>query len=196
VSTSAEPIRCWPATDPLYVGYHDEEWGRPVTDERGLYERFCLEGFQSGLSWLTILRKRENFRHAFADFDPDTVARFGERDVKRLLADAGIVRHRGKIEATIANARGVLELREAGTPLPELVWSFAPETYSTPRTTADWFSQTAESQALSKRLKAAGFRFVGPTTVWAAMQACGIVNDHLATCWVRDEVERAQRAGV
>jgi DNA-3-methyladenine glycosylase I len=189
VSTSAEPTRCWPATDPLYVAYHDEEWGRPVTDERGLYERFCLEGFQSGLSWLTILRKRENFRRAFADFDPDSVARFGERDVKRLLADAGIVRHRGKIEATIANAHGVLELREAGTPLPELVWSFAPETYSTPRTTADWFAQTAESQALSKRLKAAGFRFVGPTTVWAAMQACGVVNDHLATCWVRDEVE-------
>jgi DNA-3-methyladenine glycosylase I len=190
VSTSAEPIRCWPATDPLYVAYHDKEWGRPVTDERGLYERFCLEGFQSGLSWLTILRKRENFRHAFADFDPDTVARFGERDVKRLLADAGIVRHRGKIEATIANARGVLELREAGTPLQELVWSFAPEDYSTPQTTADWFAQTAESQALSKRLKAAGFRFVGPTTVWASMQACGVVNDHLSTCWVRDEVER------
>ena len=190
MSTSAEPIRCWPATDPLYVAYHDEEWGRPVTDERGLYERFCLEGFQSGLSWLTILRKRENFRRAFADFDPDVVARFGERDVTRLLADAGIVRHRGKIEATIANARGVLELREAGTPLPELVWSFAPEKYSTPRTTADWFAQTAESQALSKRLKAAGFRFVGPTTVWASMQACGVVNDHLATCWVRDEVER------
>ncbi|MDP9262208.1 MAG: DNA-3-methyladenine glycosylase I [Actinomycetota bacterium] len=192
MSTSAEPVRCWPATDPLYVAYHDEEWGRPVTDERGLYERFCLEGFQSGLSWLTILRKRENFRRAFADFDPDTVARFGERDVKRLLADAGIVRHRGKIEATIANARGVLELREAGTPLPELVWSFAPEKHSTPRTTADWFAQTAESQALSKRLKATGFRFVGPTTVWATMQACGIVNDHLATCWVRDEVERAR----
>ena len=196
MSTSAEPIRCWPATDPLYVAYHDEEWGRPVTDERGLYERLCLEGFQSGLSWLTILRKRENFRRAFAEFDPETVARFGERDVKRLLADAGIVRHRGKIEATIANARGVLELRETRTPLEELVWSFAPEDYPTPQTTADWFAQTAESQALSKRLKAAGFRFVGPTTVWAAMQACGIVNDHLASCWVRDQVERAQRAGV
>jgi DNA-3-methyladenine glycosylase I len=192
VSTSAEPVRCWPATDPLYIAYHDEEWGRPVRDEHGLYERLCLEGFQSGLSWLTILRKRENFRHAFADFDPDAVARFGERDVKRLLADAGIVRHRGKIEATIANAHGVLELREAGTPLQELVWSFAPQSYSTPQTTADWLAQTAESQALSKRLKAAGFRFVGPTTVWAAMQACGIVNDHLATCWVREEVERAR----
>jgi DNA-3-methyladenine glycosylase I len=192
VSTSAEPLRCWPATDPLYIAYHDEEWGRPVTDERGLYERLCLEGFQSGLSWLTILRKRENFRHAFAGFDPDAVARFGERDVKRLLADAGIVRHRGKIEAAIANARGVVELREAGTPLQELVWSFAPAKHSTPQTTADWFAQTAESQALSKRLKTAGFRFVGPTTLWAAMQACGIVNDHLATCWVRDEVERAR----
>jgi DNA-3-methyladenine glycosylase I len=194
VSTSAEPLRCWPTTDPLYVAYHDEEWGRPVSDERGLYERLCLEGFQSGLSWLTILRKRENFRQAFADFDPDAVASFGERDVKRLLADAGIVRHRGKIEATIANARGVLELRKAGTPLHELVWSFAPESYTTPQTTADWFAQTAESQALSKRLKAAGFRFVGPTTVWAAMQACGIVNDHLATCWVRNDVESAARA--
>jgi DNA-3-methyladenine glycosylase I len=188
VSTSAEPFRCWPATDPLYIAYHDEEWGRPVRDERGLYERLCLEGFQSGLSWLTILRKRENFRQAFADFDPDAVAQFGEREVKRLLADAGIVRHRGKIEATIANARGVLELREAGTPLQDLVWSFAPVGYATPQTTADWFAQTAESQALSKRLKTAGFRFVGPTTVWAAMQACGIVNDHLESCWVRNEV--------
>jgi DNA-3-methyladenine glycosylase I len=192
VSTSAEPLRCWPTTDPLYVAYHDEEWGRPVTDEHGLYERLCLEGFQSGLSWLTILRKRENFRLAFANFDPEAVARFDERDVQRLLGDAGIVRHRGKIEATIANARGVLELRNAGTPLHELVWSFAPEDYSVPQTTADWFAQTAESQALSKRLKVAGFRFVGPTTTWAAMQACGIVNDHLATCWVRDEVERAR----
>jgi DNA-3-methyladenine glycosylase I len=195
VSKSAEPRqRCWPATDPLYVAYHDEEWGRPVTDERGLYERFCLEGFQSGLSWLTILRKRENFRRAFADFDPETVARFGARDVERLLGDAGIVRHRGKIEAAIANARGVLELRDAGTPLHELVWSFAPEAYVPPRTMTDWQAQTPESKELSKRLKAAGFRFVGPTTVWAAMQACGVVNDHLARCWVRDDVERQRSA--
>jgi len=190
VSTSAELPRCWPTTDPLYVAYHDGEWGRPVTDERGLYERFCLEGFQSGLSWLTILRKRENFRQAFAGFDPDAVARFDERDVERLLGDAGIVRHRGKIEATIANARGVLALREAGTPLHELVWACAPVGYGVPQTMADWQSQTPESKELSKRLKAAGFRFVGPTTVWAAMQACGVVNDHLATCWVRGEVER------
>jgi len=181
--------RCWPATDPGYVAYHDEEWGRPVTDERGMYERLCLEGFQSGLSWLTILRKRDNFRRAFAEFDPDAVARFGAREVDRLLGDAGIVRHRGKIEAAIANAHGVLALRKAGTPLHELVWSFEPENYAPPRTTADWHSQTPESKELSKRLKAAGFRFVGPTTVWAAMQACGIVNDHLTTCWVRDDVE-------
>jgi DNA-3-methyladenine glycosylase I len=192
VSTSTELPRCWPTTDPLYVAYHDEEWGRPVRDEHGLYERLCLEGFQSGLSWLTILRKRENFRHAFAGFDPDAVARFGERDVERLLRDAGIVRHRGKIEAAIANARGVLELRETGTPLHEVVWAHAPKDYGVPQTMADWHSQTTESKALSKRLKAAGFRFVGPTTVWAAMQACGVVNDHLATCCVRAEVERSR----
>ena len=155
-----------------------------------MYERLCLEGFQSGLSWLTILRKRDNFRNAFAGFDPEIVARFDDRDVTRLLGDAGIVRHRGKIEATIANARGVLELRDTDTPLQQLVWSYAPATYGTPRTMADWYAQTPESKELSKRLKAAGFRFVGPTTLWAAMQACGVVNDHLATCWVRDDVER------
>ena len=190
MSTSADRQRCWPTTDPLYVAYHDEEWGRPARDERGLYERLCLEGFQSGLAWITILRKRENFRQAFAGFDPEKVARFKEGDVERLLGDAGIVRHRGKIEATIANARGVLALREAGTPLHELVWSYRPEKYGIPKTTADWFAQTPESKELSKRLKASGFRFVGPTTVWAAMQACGIVNDHLAGCWVRETVER------
>jgi len=188
VSTSIS--RCWPTTDPLYVAYHDEEWGRPVRDERGLYERLCLEGFQSGLAWITILRKRENFRNAFAGFDPEQVARFRERDVERLLSDTGIVRHRGKIEAAIANARGVLALRAAGTPLHELVWSFRPDRYRVPRTTADWHAQTPESKELSKRLKSAGFRFVGPTTVWAAMQACGVVNDHLAGCWVREAVER------
>jgi len=194
VSTSAaERARCWPTADPLYVAYHDEEWGRPVVDERGLYERLCLEGFQSGLSWITILRKREAFRRAFADFEPESVARFGARDVTRLLDDAGIVRHRGKIEAAIANARGVLALRESGTPLPELVWSFRPQRYGTPRTAGDWLPQTPESKELSKRLKQAGFRFVGPTTVWAAMQACGVVNDHLAGCWVRNTVEREIR---
>ena len=190
---STEPKRCWGTSDPLYVAYHDEEWGRPVRDERGLYERLCLEGFQSGLAWITILRKREAFRAAFAGFDPERVARFGKGDVTRLLGDAGIVRHRGKIEATIANARGTLALRDAGTPLHELVWSFAPARYGVPRTHADWFAQTPESKELSKRLKKAGFRFVGPTTVWAGMQACGVVNDHLADCWVRADVERERR---
>ena len=187
----SEPTRCWSTTDELYLAYHDEEWGRPVTDERGLLERLCLEGFQSGLSWLTILRKRENFRAAFAGFDPETVARFGARDVTRLLKDAGIVRHRGKIEAAIANARGTLTLREAGTPLEELVWRHRPQKRrAAPKSFKDLAATTPESAALSKELKRAGFRFVGPTTVYAAMQACGIVNDHLATCFVRTQVQR------
>jgi DNA-3-methyladenine glycosylase I len=187
----SEPRRCWTTSDPLYLAYHDEEWGRPVTDERGLLERLCLEGFQSGLSWLTILRKRENFRAAFAGFDPETVARFGARDVTRLLQDAGIVRHRGKIEAAIANARGTLTLREAGTPLEELAWRHRPHARrAAPKTFKDLAATTPESAALSKELKRAGFRFVGPTTVYAAMQACGIVNDHLASCFVRRDVQR------
>jgi DNA-3-methyladenine glycosylase I len=192
----SEPTRCWVTNDPLYNAYHDEEWGRPVVDERGLLERLCLEGFQSGLSWLTILRKRDNFRAAFADFDPERVARFGERDVKRLLGDAGIVRHRGKIEAAIANARGTLALREQGTPLEELVWSHRPEHHTPPGGAGDWQAATTESTALSKALKRAGFRFVGPTTVYAAMQACGVVNDHRADCFVREEVEAAIRAAL
>src|SRR5690348_14019889 len=139
-------VRCWETTDPAYNAYHDEEWGRPILDERGLYERFCLEGFQSGLSWLTILRKREAFRAAFAGFDPDKVARFGERDVARLLQDAGIVRHRGKIEAAIANAQATIALRRS-TPLNELVWEYRDGT-------------EADAKELSKRLKKSGFRFV------------------------------------
>jgi DNA-3-methyladenine glycosylase I len=186
----SESRRCWSTDDPAYVEYHDREWGRPVTDERGLYERLCLEGFQSGLSWLTILRKRPAFRAAFAGFDPETVARFGARDVKRLLGDAGIVRHRGKIEAAIANARATLALREAETPLPQLVWSHRPVDGRAPRSPADWQASTPESAALSKELRAAGFRFVGPTTVYATMQACGVVNDHLVDCIVRAEVEK------
>jgi DNA-3-methyladenine glycosylase I len=187
----SEPKRCWPTSDPLYLAYHDEEWGRPVTNERGLLERLCLEGFQSGLSWLTILRKRENFRAAFAAFDPERVARFAARDVERLLGDAGIVRHRGKIESAIANARGTLALRDAGTPLDELVWSHRPKARrAAPRSLKDLPPTTPESTALSKELKRAGFRFVGPTTVYAAMQACGVVNDHLATCFVRAQVQR------
>jgi DNA-3-methyladenine glycosylase I len=180
----------------MYAAYHDEEWGRPVTDERGLLERLCLEGFQSGLSWLTILRKREAFRDAFRGFDPEAVARFGKRDVDRLLKDARIVRHRGKIEAAIANARGTLELRGAGTPLPELVWAHRPERHRSPRRPADWQSTTPESVALSKALKRAGFRFVGPTTVYATMQECGIVNDHLVSCFVHAAVDHEIAATV
>ena len=186
----SEPKRCWTSKDPLYNAYHDEEWGRPITDERGLLERFCLEGFQSGLSWLTILRKRENFRSAFANFDPERVARFGKRDVDRLLRDAGIVRHRGKIEAAVANARGTLALREAGTPLDELVWAHRPKRQRALKSLSDLPDTTPESIALSKELKRAGFKFVGPTTVYAAMQACGIVNDHIQSCHVRKDVQK------
>ena len=152
-----------------------------------------LEGFQSGLSWLTILRKREGFRAAFEGFDPDRVSAFGERDVERLLADASIVRHRGKIEAAIANARATVALRES-TPLAELFWSYAPAEHARPGGPGEWQASTPESTALSKRLKQAGFKFVGPTTVYAAMQACGVVNDHVAECWVRDAVEAARVA--
>ena len=173
-------VRCWETSDPAYNSYHDEEWGRPILDERGLYERLCLEGFQSGLSWLTILRKREAFRTGFSGFDPDEVARFGERDVTRLLADAGIVRHRGKIEAAIANARATVALRDS-TPLHELLWSYAPE--------RSGLAGDDGAEALAKDLRKRGFRFVGPTTVLSAMQACGIVNDHRADCWVRQAVE-------
>jgi DNA-3-methyladenine glycosylase I len=182
-------VRCWESSDPAYNAYHDEEWGRPVGDERGLYERLCLEGFQSGLSWLTILRKRENFRAAFSGFEPDAVARFGDADVERLLADAGIVRHRGKIEAAIANAGATVALRDE-TPLSELVWEYRRDGAAP----SEWVAQTPESVELSKRLRAAGFRFVGPTTVYATMQACGVVNDHIADCFVRDEVERERAA--
>jgi DNA-3-methyladenine glycosylase I len=154
-----------------------------------VYERLCLEGFQSGLSWLTILRKREAFRHAFAGFDPDLVAQFTEDDIERLLADDSIVRHRGKIEATITNAHATLALRAASRPLHELLWLHAPAARPAPRSHADWLSTTTESEELAKVLRRSGFRFVGPTTVHAAMQACGVVNDHLANCVVRDEVE-------
>jgi DNA-3-methyladenine glycosylase I len=187
--------RCpWGASTPDYTAYHDEEWGRPVADDRGIYERLVLEGFQSGLSWLTILRKREGFRAAFAGFEIEAVARFGARDVTRLLADAGIVRHRGKIEAAIANAQAAARMHAAGESLGELVWSHAPRgRRRAPRTLDELPAITPESTALSKELKKRGFRFVGPTTAYAAMQACGIVNDHLAGCWVRPEVEASLR---
>jgi DNA-3-methyladenine glycosylase I len=168
---------------PDYVVYHDTEWGVPIRDDRGVFERLSLEAFQSGLSWLTILRKRDAFRAAFANFDPEQVARFGARDTKRLLNDAGIVRNRAKIEATIANARAALQLP---TGLAELAWSYAPTgRRRAPRARSDIPSSTPESVALARRLKSAGFRFVGPTTAYALMQACGLVDDHLVGCWRR-----------
>jgi DNA-3-methyladenine glycosylase I len=188
-------LRCFGADDPLYRAYHDEEWGRPVLDERGLYERITLEAFQSGLAWITILRKRDNFRAAFDGFDPEAVARYGADDLARLLADAGIVRNRLKVEAAIANARAVLDLRDAGTPLHEVVWAHRPDpARPAPRSFADLPAVTPESTALAKALKQHGFRFVGPTTAYAAMQACGLVNDHLAGCVARAATEAAQAA--
>jgi DNA-3-methyladenine glycosylase I len=180
-------LRCaWAASDPLYRDYHDEEWGRPTTDDRYLFEKLCLEGFQSGLSWITILRKRENFRRAFANFDVDALCRFGQDDVTRLLADPGIVRHRGKIESVLNNARRAVELREEAGSLSAFVHRFAPASrparldWATLRTLA----KTPESTALSKELRKRGWSFVGPTTVYAFMQAVGIVNDHIEGCWV------------
>lgn len=191
--------RCaWPGSDELYIRYHDEEWGRPVTDDRRLFEKICLEGFQSGLSWITILRKRENFRRAFAGFDPAAVSRFGARDVRRLLKDAGIVRHRGKIESTINNARRALELIDEQGSLAAYFWSWEPEPSARPRrlTRAQLMkmSTTPQSIALSKDLKKRGWTFVGPTTCYAFMQAMGLVNDHIDGCAVRAEIEtlRAQ----
>jgi DNA-3-methyladenine glycosylase I len=179
-------LRCrWGVSTPDYVDYHDHEWGREVRDEDAVYERLVLEGFQSGLAWITILRKRENFRAAFAGFAIEAVARFGDDDVERLVADAGIIRHRGKIEAAIGNARAALELHARGETLSELLWSHAPAPREAPLTPAEIPAQTPESQALSKELKRRGFRFVGPTTLYAAMQACGVVNDHLAGCVAR-----------
>jgi DNA-3-methyladenine glycosylase I len=192
--------RCfWQAAGaPEYSEYHDREWGRPVADDIRLFEKLCLEGFQSGLSWLTILRKRENFRRAFAGFDFDRVARFTGRDVTRLLSDAGIVRHRGKIESTINNAGRARELvAEAGS-LAAYFWRFEPDPKSRPKR-LDWatlrtMSTSLESIALSKDLKKRGWTFVGPTTVYAFMQAMGLVNDHLTGCYCRAEAERERKA--
>jgi DNA-3-methyladenine glycosylase I len=189
--------RCfWSDSAPEYRAYHDTEWGFPVADDRRLFEKLCLEGFQSGLSWLTILRKREGFRKAFAGFDFEQVARFGARDVKRLLADAAIVRHRGKIEATINNAKRAVELVDGEGSLAAYVWRFEPEAASRPKRLT-WaalieLAQTPESQALAKDLKRRGWRFVGPTTVYAFMQAMGLVNDHVHGCDTRKQVDQAR----
>jgi DNA-3-methyladenine glycosylase I len=176
--------RCaWATSSPDYVAYHDDEWGRPVHGERALYERITLEAFQSGLSWLTILRRREGFRAAFAGFDPDRVAEYDEDDVARLLADPGIIRNRAKIVAAVTNARAVVRLREDGG-LDQLVWSFAPTPRSRPAALSDVPAVTPESTALAKALRKQGFAFVGPTTAYATMQACGLVDDHIAGCHV------------
>jgi DNA-3-methyladenine glycosylase I len=180
--TTADRPRCdWANSTPDYVAYHDEEWGVPLHGERALFERMSLEAFQSGLSWLIILRKRGSFRSAFADFEVDDVAAFGEKDVTRLLADAGIVRNRAKIEATISNARAIRDAVPEG--LDELLWSYAPARHARPKTLADIASTSPESTAMAKDLKKRGFRFVGPTTAYALMQATGMVDDHVATCW-------------
>jgi DNA-3-methyladenine glycosylase I len=177
-------LRCpWSLSAPEYLAYHDEEWGRPVRGDTAIFERLCLEGFQSGLSWLTILRKRENFRAAFAGFDASAVAAFGEADVARLMADPGIVRNRAKITAVISNARAALDLPDG---LTALVWKYAGESGQAPRTLAEVPAATPASKALSAELRRHGFRFTGPVTAYATMQACGIVNDHLAACFCRD----------
>jgi DNA-3-methyladenine glycosylase I len=187
--------RCFGEGDPLYERYHDEEWGFPVLDERGLFERLSLEAFQSGLSWRTILARRDAFRAAFASFQPEVLASYADADVERLLADSSIIRNRAKIEATLANARAALALRRLGTPLDALVRSHAPPPpRRAPATWADVPATTPDSEALARELKSHGFRFVGPTTAYALMQACGLVDDHLARCPTRRAVERARRA--
>ena len=183
--------RCaWAGPDPLYRAYHDAEWGVPERDSRALWEKLVLDGFQAGLAWITILRKRDAFRTAFAGFDPERVARFDETDVARLLADPGIVRSRAKIEATIGNARAFLAMRAAGEEFGDLVWSMVGGEPLQPcrATQADVPAQTELSVALSKALKARGFRFVGPVIVYAWMQATGLVNDHVATCFRHREL--------
>ncbi|MGQ7792324.1 DNA-3-methyladenine glycosylase I [Faunimonas sp. B44] len=191
--------RCWwPGGDPLYRAYHDTEWGRPVADDVRLFEKICLEGFQSGLSWLTILRKRENFRAAFAGFRPAAIAGFGADDVARCLADSGIVRHRGKIESVVNNARRALDLAEEAGSIAAFVWRFEPPPESRPARMdrGAIVPQTEHSLALSKALRKRGWSFVGPTTMHAFMQAVGIVNDHLEGCFCRAEAEAERRAFV
>tara|TARA_B100001245_G_scaffold135433_1_gene100527 strand:- start:3739 stop:4356 length:618 start_codon:yes stop_codon:yes gene_type:complete len=177
-----------------YARYHDIEWGVPITDDVRLYEKMCLEGFQSGLSWLTILRKRENFRSAFVGFEIEAVAKFGKSDVERLLNDAGIVRHRGKIEATITNARAALQTIETHGSLSKFFWSFEPQHHHPIKTSSDVAAATVESEEMSKALKKLGWRFVGPTTCYSLMQADGIVNDHFLSCFRHNQIETARTA--
>jgi DNA-3-methyladenine glycosylase I len=186
-----EPVRCaWPGQDPLYVAYHDHEWGVPERDDRALYEKLVLDGFQAGLAWITILRKRENFRKAFGGFQPEKIARYGEQDIQRLLGDAGIIRHRGKIEGAIASARAYLDMREQGTSFSDYLWQFTDG-----RTIHNHWTgmkqvpaETSQSQAMSKDLKKRGFKFCGPTICYAFMQAVGMVNDHMTECYRHKEL--------
>ncbi len=188
------PARCaWATSAPEYLAYHDLEWGRPVAGDAALYERLTLEAFQAGLSWITILRKREAFRRAFSGFDPAVVASYDDGDVARLLADPAIVRNRAKILAAVSNARAVLGLPEG---LTAVLWSFAPEQQRTPLGPEDVPATAPEAIAMSQELKRRGFRFVGPTTAYSLMQATGMVNDHVAACWVRDEVAGLARPGL
>lgn len=191
ISGADGKARCrWSGAAPEFLGYHDTEWGFPVDNDRRLFEKLCLEGFQSGLSWRTILAKRENFRAAFHDFDFDRIARFTRRDVERLLKDDGIVRHRGKIEAVINNAQRARELVKREGSLAAFLWRYEPDRSAKPQTA----STSAESVALSKALKKQGWKFVGPTTVYAFMQAMGLINDHVEDCVIRAKVERARRS--
>ena len=193
VTEPAAPTRCaWPGADPLYLAYHDDEWGVPVRDDRLLFEKLTLDGFQAGLSWITILRKRDGFRRAFEGFDPERIALWGDAEVQRLLGDAGIVRHRGKIEATLGNARAWVALRAGGETFSDFLWSFVGgETLVNHWRARDARpSSTPESVAMSKALKKRGFRFCGPTICYAFMQAVGMVNDHLVECYRHAEVGR------
>lgn len=198
LTPDGRPRCAWGASTPDYLAYHDDEWGRPVGEDRRLFEKLCLEGFQAGLSWLTILRKRERFREVFLDFDFVKLARFGTRDVARLLRDPGIVRHRGKIEAAIENARRACDLAEEAGSLATFFWRFEPNPRQRPRRIT-WpallkMAETPASIALSKELKGRGWRFVGPTTVQAFMQAMGLVNDHVEGCAIRPRCEAERQA--
>lgn len=193
--TAKEPHRCWwCGTDSLYVEYHDTEWGRPVTDDVRLFEKICLEGFQAGLSWITILRKRENFRKGFDGFRFDKVAKYTEKDIERLVADAGIIRHKGKIVSTINNANRALEMKREFGSLAAYFWSWEPQLHERPVSydpaTLKAMATSQTSLALSKDLKKRGWTFVGPTTIYAFMQAMGMVNDHVEECHCRDDIEK------
>ncbi|MDB5539074.1 MAG: DNA-3-methyladenine glycosylase [Devosia sp.] len=195
MSTPTEVSRCsWAGSDTLYVDYHDREWGRPVIDDRRLFEKLCLEGFQAGLAWITILRKRENFRAAFLGFEIDKVAAMGESDIERLLQDAGIIRHRGKIASTINNAKRVLEVQREFGWFAAYIWRFEPEPVKAPVTVGNIPAETEGSKALSKDLRKRGFSFVGPTTCYAFMQSMGLVNDHVEGCFCRVESEAERTA--